>query len=241
MESWWWCRWIMAVVFAGAILRPAASDPEINLLNKGCSQYNASNILDFYNNRNATFADLRRQISGENKLFATAQQSRSSDPVYALVQCRNYLSPADCLACYDAAVLQIKNCSAANGARVIYDGCYLRYFSFFFFFLKWYHHKVFLIDHMLFKKMRFAVWKYMYLTKKFKIPSMWWSIPFDVFMVVNCFPCSFCFVASIIVVLCQLADMFSVYGDDTLGIHFTRFSGWICRILPENCFWQEMS
>lgn len=131
MESWWrwqW-QWMMAVVVAGAILRPAASDPEINLLNKGCSQYNASNILDFYNNRNATFADLRQQISQQNKLFATAQQSRSSDPVYAMVQCRNYLSPADCLACYDAAVLQIKNCSAANGARVIYDGCYLRYES----------------------------------------------------------------------------------------------------------------
>lgn len=132
MESWWRWRWqwqwMMAVVIAGAILRPAVSDPEINLLNKGCSQYNASNIFDFYNNRNATFADLRRQISQENKLFATAQQSRSSDPVYAMVQCRNYLSPADCLACYDAAVLQIRNCSAANGARVIYDGCYLRYF-----------------------------------------------------------------------------------------------------------------
>ena len=115
------------VVVAGMILRPATSDPQINLLNEGCSQYYATNIMDFSSNRNATFADLRDQISQEQKLFATGQQSRSSHPVYAMVQCRNYLSLADCLACYDAAVSQILNCSAALGARVVYDGCFLRY------------------------------------------------------------------------------------------------------------------
>ncbi|GMP25645.1 hypothetical protein CsSME_00002406 [Camellia sinensis var. sinensis] len=46
-----------------------------------------------------------------------------------MVQCRDYLSVADCVSCFDAAVSQIRNCSAANGARVIYDGCFLRYES----------------------------------------------------------------------------------------------------------------
>lgn len=117
----------MGIFLVGIILESAIADPEINLINNGCSQYNATNKMEFFRNRNATFADLRNQISQEKKLFATGQQSRSSDPVYAMVQCRNYLSPADCLACYDAAVVQILNCSAANGARVIYDGCFLRY------------------------------------------------------------------------------------------------------------------
>ncbi|KAL3527425.1 hypothetical protein ACH5RR_012081 [Cinchona calisaya] len=85
--------------------------------------------MDFFNNLNATFADLKNQLSQENKHFAIANQSRSSDPVYAMVQCRNYLSTADCVACFNAAVAQIRNCSAANGARVIYDGCFLRYES----------------------------------------------------------------------------------------------------------------
>ncbi|CAA3024616.1 cysteine-rich receptor kinase 2 [Olea europaea subsp. europaea] len=125
----WWLSLISWVVVVLSISKQATAQPQINLLNRGCSQYNATNIRNFFDNLNATFSDLRNQLSNESKLFATAQQSRSSDPVYAMVQCRNYLSNSDCLACYDAAVAQIRNCSAANGARVIYDGCFLRYES----------------------------------------------------------------------------------------------------------------
>lgn len=129
MESRRW-RFIVTVAALSTWWGVADADPQINLLNKGCSQYNASSIPDFFNNLNATFADLRTQLSsaGGSVRFATAEIARSSDPVYAMAQCRNYLSEADCLACYDAAVAQIRNCSAANGARVIYDGCFLRYF-----------------------------------------------------------------------------------------------------------------
>jgi hypothetical protein len=38
------------------------------------------------------------------------------------------MSAADCIACFSAASTQIRNCSVANGARVVYDGCFLRYF-----------------------------------------------------------------------------------------------------------------
>ncbi|KAI8031384.1 Cysteine-rich receptor-like protein kinase 2 [Camellia lanceoleosa] len=120
----------MAVMVVVAFMSESAmSDPEINLLNKGCSQYNATNLSNFFSNLNATFSDLRSQISSQNKKFATAQKASTSDPVYAMVQCRDYLSVAHCVSCFDAAVSQIRNCSAANGARVIYDGCFLRYES----------------------------------------------------------------------------------------------------------------
>uniref|UniRef100_A0A6N2NJW7 Protein kinase domain-containing protein n=1 Tax=Salix viminalis TaxID=40686 RepID=A0A6N2NJW7_SALVM len=36
------------------------------------------------------------------------------------------MSAADCIACFSAASTQIRNCSVANGARVVYDGCFLR-------------------------------------------------------------------------------------------------------------------
>ncbi|KAH6837539.1 hypothetical protein C2S53_008512 [Perilla frutescens var. hirtella] len=119
----WWLRQIIATVAVSVWWQKAKSDPQINLLNKGCSQYNATNAADFFNNLNATFSDLRTQLSaGGGRLFATAEQARSSDPVYAMVQCRNYMSETDCLACYDAAVSQIRNCSAANGARTTLPG-----------------------------------------------------------------------------------------------------------------------
>ncbi|CAL2244475.1 unnamed protein product [Prunus armeniaca] len=116
---WWW----------SCLIRGVDASPQINLLNKGCSQYNATNLPDFYTNLNATFSDLKTLLNKNSTHFATAQQARGSDPVYAMVQCRNYLSAADCAACFAAAVSQIRNCSAANGARVIYDGCFLRYES----------------------------------------------------------------------------------------------------------------
>ncbi|KAK4430450.1 Cysteine-rich receptor-like protein kinase [Sesamum alatum] len=132
METTGWSLRLILVVAAVSTTwwPPANSQPQTNLLNRGCSQYNATNIADFFRNLNATFSDLRSQLSnGGGRRFATAQQERSSDPVYAMAQCRNYLSEADCLACFDAAVSRIRNCSAANGARVIYDGCFLRYES----------------------------------------------------------------------------------------------------------------
>ncbi|KAK9950604.1 hypothetical protein M0R45_006086 [Rubus argutus] len=119
INIWWW-----ACVMGGV-----GANPQINLLNEGCSQYNATSLSDFYTNLNATFSDLRAQLLNGSKHFATAQQAKGSDPVYAMTQCRNYLSTADCVSCFSAAVSQIRNCSAANGARVIYDGCFLRYES----------------------------------------------------------------------------------------------------------------
>ncbi|KAK2980776.1 hypothetical protein RJ640_009561 [Escallonia rubra] len=120
--------WRMVAILLFVSVGPVMSDPQTNLLNRGCSQYNATNLSDFFSNRNATFADLRSQLTNSTN-FATAQQARTSDPVYAMAQCRNYLATADCVACFDAAVSLIRNCSAANGARVIYDGCFLRYES----------------------------------------------------------------------------------------------------------------
>ncbi|KAH1082891.1 hypothetical protein J1N35_022652 [Gossypium stocksii] len=106
------------------------ADAQLNLLNSGCSQYNVTHFQDFTTNLNSTIIQLRDQLKND-QYFVTAQQARGSDPAYAMVQCRLYLSPADCLTCFDAALARIRNCSAtaANGARVIYDGCFLRYES----------------------------------------------------------------------------------------------------------------
>ncbi|KAM5558337.1 cysteine-rich receptor-like protein kinase 2 [Rosa sericea] len=112
-QIWWWAC--------------VGADPQIKLLNEGCSQYNATSVSNFHANLNGTFLDLKAQLLNGSKHFATAQQAKGSDPVYAMTQCRNYLSSADCLSCFAAAVSQIRNCSTYNGARVIYDGCFLRY------------------------------------------------------------------------------------------------------------------
>ncbi|KAL1802969.1 hypothetical protein ACET3Z_031616 [Daucus carota] len=120
--------WKMAAVLVLALwmIEFVMSQPQANLINQGCSQVNATS--EFFSNLNATLADLRRQLSINRTHFATAQLARSSNPVYAIVQCRNYLSTADCVSCFDIAAVDIrKYCRLVNGARVIYDGCFLRY------------------------------------------------------------------------------------------------------------------
>ncbi|KAK8584657.1 hypothetical protein V6N13_138612 [Hibiscus sabdariffa] len=106
----------------------AASDPQTVLLNQGCSQFNVTSFPNFSRNVNRSLTELRGQLE-DGMHFAVAQEATGSDPVYAMVQCRNYMSTSDCISCFTTASSQITACSAANGARVIYDGCFLRYES----------------------------------------------------------------------------------------------------------------
>lgn len=121
----WWTTTVVVVVMAVFVSR-VKSDAQTNLLNQGCSTVNATNMVEFFKNLNETLKNMRNEVSVNKTYFATGQQARSTNPVYAMFQCRNYMSNADCLRCFDTAAVQIRNCSVVNGARVIYDGCFLR-------------------------------------------------------------------------------------------------------------------
>ncbi|XP_042436319.1 cold-responsive protein kinase 1-like [Zingiber officinale] len=124
-----------ALAFVALILwsRITASEAQPNHILNVCSVYNVTNTAAFAATINSTFADLRSTISsaapGSSAAhFATARGS--AQQVYALFQCRGYLSTAECLTCFSAAAVGIRRqCGAANGARAIYDECFLRYES----------------------------------------------------------------------------------------------------------------
>ncbi|XP_019185435.1 PREDICTED: cysteine-rich receptor-like protein kinase 2 [Ipomoea nil] len=121
---WWWLAVMMLVV---SVSEPAFSDPQTNQIGSlGCSNYHLTDAdaPDYIRELNLSFADLRTQLSSANKRFATSTQRT----VYAMVQCRKYLSTADCVACFNAAVLVTRDCPiVASSAIVIFDGCFLRY------------------------------------------------------------------------------------------------------------------
>jgi len=116
---WWSC----------SVEHADAATPKTRLINTGCSPFNASNAHSFFANINDTFSELRAEVTNQTKHFATSQKSRGGILTYTMFQCRNYLSKNDCLSCFDTASTQIRNCSKANGARVIYNDCFLRYLS----------------------------------------------------------------------------------------------------------------
>jgi len=118
------------VMVASAWLTPAAlGDPQATQLNLGCSPYNATPASAFLLALNSTFADLRANLSAGGG-FATAAEPRAAAPAFAMAQCRPYVAGRDCVACFDAAAARLRGaCGGANGARVIFDGCVIRYES----------------------------------------------------------------------------------------------------------------
>ncbi|KAL1802968.1 hypothetical protein ACET3Z_031615 [Daucus carota] len=126
----WWSTIVAVVALVLVVESVMAQQKNDTILNSGCSQYNASSTLEFFRNLNTTLADLRREITVNRTYFGTQQQARTTNPVYTMFQCRKYLSTAECVSCFDRAALDIRStCKLANGARVIYDDCFLRYES----------------------------------------------------------------------------------------------------------------
>ena len=116
----------MRIWWVGVMLLQVVNcDPQTWSLGNGCSS-EVPKDPNFGTNLNATFLQLRANLSEPNK-FATADTKFSPDSsVYAMAQCRNYLSPTDCLACFDTAVDTIKSNCSNLGARAVFDGCFLR-------------------------------------------------------------------------------------------------------------------
>ncbi|PWA76222.1 hypothetical protein CTI12_AA086050 [Artemisia annua] len=128
----WYYGWQMVLVSFVVMIfltNPVTSQPQTNLLIRSCSTNNATDIQKFIGNLNETFRDVRTKLLNNNTYFTTSNQTRNSEPVYVLAQCRNYMSTGDCVSCFDFADRSIRFCAAANGARVVLDGCFLRYES----------------------------------------------------------------------------------------------------------------
>ncbi|KAL8246798.1 hypothetical protein R6Q59_008014 [Mikania micrantha] len=83
-------------------------------------------LSNFINNRNSTFAEIRRQLSN-GIFYARAKSLSEGDSVFGLGQCRNYISTAQCVACFDAGVAALASCLTGNGAYVFFDNCFVRY------------------------------------------------------------------------------------------------------------------
>ncbi|KAK7365965.1 hypothetical protein VNO78_38735 [Psophocarpus tetragonolobus] len=118
----WWSN--INVEYAVAATR------DTRLINAGCSSINTTFPSSFFANVNETFSELRGDINNQSMHFGTSQKSREAAITYTMFQCRNYVSKSDCNDCFNTASLQILDiCKKANGARVIYNECFLRYES----------------------------------------------------------------------------------------------------------------
>ncbi|KAH9288588.1 hypothetical protein KI387_032705 [Taxus chinensis] len=108
------------------------ADPQTVEAGHGCSLTDSENPPAFRENRAAVFSSLAKNISLTR--FATASNGQGVNAVYGLAQCRNDLSLNDCSECHRESQNQIVTyCRDNTGARMIFDGCFLRYENYTFF------------------------------------------------------------------------------------------------------------
>lgn len=87
------------------------------------------NATEFRKNLDAVFASLRSTLSSDGFAISTEDSfAVSTDPVYGLVVCQKYLTVPQCTECFTEAAREVKAyCPLSNGARILLDGCFLRY------------------------------------------------------------------------------------------------------------------
>ncbi|KAJ9541186.1 hypothetical protein OSB04_027692 [Centaurea solstitialis] len=105
----------------------SSSNRSNTLVRRYCSQYGVLDDEFFLRNLNTTLSSLRRQLANVTEYHAVARTIINGESVYGLALCREYLSPSECLNCFDMAVKGVRVCGIVNGGHVIYDDCDLRY------------------------------------------------------------------------------------------------------------------
>ncbi|CAI9272122.1 unnamed protein product [Lactuca saligna] len=119
---------ILVVIVKVGVAQSSTNDSNTNTpLRFYCGSNDAMSPTSFSRNLHSSFSQLRSQLSKAGVYYARAQNLENGDAVYALAQCRNYLSAARCLDCFDVSVSVVETCGSANGATVYLDNCFLRF------------------------------------------------------------------------------------------------------------------
>ncbi|KAL8211249.1 hypothetical protein R6Q57_005686 [Mikania cordata] len=124
----WWLAGVMMVVLI-SMAEPVASqssDRNSTLMRYYCSLYYVRNPGYFLSNLNTTLTSLQRQLTNGSR-YALARSLLNGESVWGLASCRDYVSTANCVACFDYAVAQIRVCGLGTGAHAFYNDCDVRY------------------------------------------------------------------------------------------------------------------
>ncbi|KAI3775719.1 hypothetical protein L1987_45469 [Smallanthus sonchifolius] len=79
----------------------------------------------FLSNLNSTLSSFHEQLTNGSR-YAVARTLLNGESVWGLASCRAHVSNANCVACYDYAVAQLRVCGTVNGGRAFYDDCDVR-------------------------------------------------------------------------------------------------------------------
>ncbi|KAI3775685.1 hypothetical protein L1987_45434 [Smallanthus sonchifolius] len=119
---------VVVVVFISVVepVESQSSDRNSTLMRYYCSLYYGRSPRYFLSNLNSTLSSLHQQLTNGSR-YALARTLFNGESVWGLASCRAYVSNANCVACYDYAVAQLRVCGTVNGAHAFYNDCDVRY------------------------------------------------------------------------------------------------------------------
>ncbi|XP_024966160.1 cysteine-rich receptor-like protein kinase 2 isoform X2 [Cynara cardunculus var. scolymus] len=123
------CLVVVVVVFISMTESVTSQSNNINstFIRDYCSLYRGMSEKYFLSNLNTTLSSLRQQLSVNGVRYAVARSLLNGESVWGLASCREYVSKANCVACFDYAIAQLKKCGLGNGAHAFYNDCDVRY------------------------------------------------------------------------------------------------------------------
>ncbi|KAK1421492.1 hypothetical protein QVD17_23857 [Tagetes erecta] len=117
---------MVVITMAEQVMTSQPTDRSSTLIVYFCSVYTGRSPKYFLSNLNTTLSSLRKQLTNGSR-YATARTLLNGESVWGLVSCRAYTNTADCVACFNYAVDQLKVCALGNGGGAFYSDCDLRY------------------------------------------------------------------------------------------------------------------
>ncbi|CAN4081744.1 unnamed protein product [Withania somnifera] len=114
------------------ILPSAFANPRTELVYKYCGEERADNISEFNQNyANAVMAMEPEMISNK---FSFYGEGFAPNRIYVLAQCMDDLSKEDCQICFSTINTQLPGCFPRISGRVFFDGCFMRFENYSFFY-----------------------------------------------------------------------------------------------------------
>lgn len=116
---------LMNIIVVLLIVDRSEGVPRNQIVQQSCNNETENNPIEFSSNFIQTMERIGAQM--QTSLNGTASAGTAPNRNYGLLQCYGDLSTTDCILCYDTAHYVVSRCFPSTGARVYFDGCFIRF------------------------------------------------------------------------------------------------------------------
>ncbi|XP_019223723.1 PREDICTED: putative cysteine-rich receptor-like protein kinase 43 isoform X2 [Nicotiana attenuata] len=122
----------LRVLLSSFFIFPAIANPRTELVYKFCGVDRAENVSEF--NQNYANAIVSMEPEMRKNKFSICGEGYPPNRIYVLAQCMDDLTNDDCEICFSTIKTQLPGCFPHSSGRVFFDGCFMRFENYSFFY-----------------------------------------------------------------------------------------------------------